>query len=99
MIQHIKEVATNLIISGVFAGVCGGLSYMLKVEEGKPFKWRELLLHTAISAVCGLLAYTLFEELSGFSPSVCGAFSGIAGWMGTRFIRIIEVKVQKKFEE
>lgn len=99
MVNHLKDVAANLAIAGGFGGLCGFLSYLLKVEEGKPFKWSELALHTTISAVCGLAAFTLLDELAGFSPSVCGTFSGVAGWMGTRLIRIVEVRVEKKLNE
>ena len=74
-----------LAICGGFAGVCGSLSYLLKVEEGKKFSWPEFALHTTISAVFGLIAYELlsYEE---FPPQVAGALCG-----GTRLIRIIEI--------
>ncbi|WP_282197638.1 phage holin family protein [Turicimonas muris] len=98
MINHLKEVWPNLVISGGFAAVCGGLSYLLKVEEGKPFKFSEMLLHTLISGVCGLVSYIALHHLAGFDPDVCGAFSGIAGWMGTRLLRVIELRVRKKIE-
>lgn len=79
-----------LAICGGFAGVCGSLSYLLKVEEGKKFSWPEFALHTTISAVFGLIAYELlsYEE---FPPQVAGALCGVAGWGGTRLIRIIEI--------
>ena len=48
-------------ICGAFAGFCGSLSYLLKVEEGKPFSWREFALHTTISAVFGLIAYEILS--------------------------------------
>lgn len=51
MVNHLKEVWTNLAISGGFAALCGGLSYLLKVEEGKPFKFSEFILHVSISGV------------------------------------------------
>lgn len=44
-----------LAAAGGFATICGWLSYLLKVQEGKAFTWREFLLHGAISAVCGLI--------------------------------------------
>lgn len=82
-------------IAGSFAGLCGWLSYLLKVQEGKAFTWREFLLHGAISAVCGLISYeVLFYE--GFPPQLCGALSGMAGWGGTRVIRLLEVVLQKR---
>ncbi|WP_417217015.1 phage holin family protein [Sutterella wadsworthensis] len=67
----------------------------MKVQEGKAFTWREFLLHGAISAVCGLISYeVLFYE--GFPPQLCGALSGMAGWGGTRVIRLLEVVLQKR---
>lgn len=78
-----------------FAAICGWLSYLLKVQEGKAFTWREFLLHGAIRAVCGLISYeVLFYE--GFPPQLCGALSGMAGWGGTRVIRLLEVVLQKR---
>ena len=77
-------------ICGAFAGSCGSLSYLLKVEEGKPFSWREFALHTTISAVFGLIAYEILSYES-FPPQVAGALCGVAGWGGTRLIRIIEI--------
>lgn len=82
-------------ICGAFAGFCGSLSYLLKVEEGKPFSWREFALHTTISAVFGLIAYEILSYES-FPPQVAGALCGVAGWGGTRLIRIFEVFFQKR---
>lgn len=84
-----------LAAAGSFATICGWLSYLLKVQEGKTFSWKEFFLHGAISAVCGLISYeVLFYE--GFPPQLCGALSGMAGWGGTRLIRILEVILQKR---
>lgn len=78
-----------------FSGLCGSLHYLLKVQEGKRFSWRELLLHCAISSVCGLISYEiLFYE--GFPPQLCGALAGLSGWGGTRLIKLIEIFVQKR---
>lgn len=82
-------------IAGSFAGLCGWLSYLLKVQEGKAFTWREFLLHGAISAVCGLISYEIFVYES-LPPQLCGALSGLAGWGGTRVLRIIEVVITKR---
>lgn len=78
-----------------FASVCGALSYLLKVEEGKPFKWSEFLIHTATSAAFGYIAY---EALlwKAFSPEYASALCGIAGYLGTRCVRIAELFVKKK---
>ena len=82
-------------IAGSFAGLCGWLSYLLKVQEGKAFTWREFLLHGAISAVCGLISYEIFVYES-LPPQLCGALSGLAGWGGTRVLRIIEVVIKTR---
>lgn len=92
--QHL----TSLDIAGictVFAGFCGALSYFLKVEEGHPFRLREFLLHTTISAVCGLVSYELLS-FYGVPPQVSGALCGMAGWMGTRLLRILEIVIRKR---
>lgn len=73
MIEHLREIWANLAVSCIFAAVCGSLSYLLKVEEGKQFKWTEFILHTVISAVCGLITYTTLRNLAGFDPDVCGS--------------------------
>lgn len=84
-----------LAAAGGFSTICGWLSYLLKVQEGKAFTWREFLLHGAISAVCGLICYeVLFYE--GFPPQLCGALSGMAGWGGTRLIRLLEIVLEKR---
>lgn len=83
------------LISTAFAGACGSLSFLLKVEEGKPFKWREFFLHTAASAAFGFIAYEALSYES-FPPQLAGALCGIAGWGGTRFARIFEVILLKR---
>lgn len=84
-----------LAAAGGFATICGWLSYLLKVQEGKAFTWREFLLHGAISAVCGLICYEVFFY-EGFPPQLCGALSGMAGWGGTRLIRLLEIVLEKR---
>lgn len=96
--MHRFQQLSNLEIASicsVFAGFCGALSYSLKVEEGHKFKWREFFLHTLISAVFGLVAYELLDYY-GMPPQVSGALCGMAGWMGTRLIRILEIVIQKR---
>lgn len=84
-----------LAAAGSFATICGWLSYLLKVQEGKVFSWREFFLHGAISAMCGLISYEILAY-EGFTPQLCGALSGLAGWGGTRVLRLIEIVVTKK---
>ena len=93
-----KELITEtqaLAASGGFAAICGWLSYLLKVQEGKEYSFREFLLHGAISAVCGLICYEVMSY-EGFPPNMCGALSGMAGWGGTRLIRLVEITFAKR---
>ena len=93
-----KEVITEaqaLAASGTFASICGWLNYLLTVQEGKVFSWREFLLHGAISAVCGLISYEVLFYVF-FPPQLCGALSGMAGWGGTRLIRLLEIVLEKR---
>lgn len=99
MQEHIPQYVSELGIAGVcsaFAGICGALEYLLKVEEGKPFSWRQMALHVSISGMCGLITYEILTYY-GASPQLCGAFCGISGWMGTRLLRIVEVAIRKYF--
>lgn len=93
MLKNIDYVA----ISAGFAGVCGSLSYLLKVEEGKPFKWKEFFLHTAISAMFGAICFEI-AAYEGLPPAMSGALSGMAGWMGTRVARIFEIILARKLK-
>ena len=93
-IRHMTEGQILGVVAG-FSGLCGSLHYLLKVEEGKAFSWRELILHCVISSVCGLITYEILS-FEGFPPQLCGALSGLAGWGGTRFMRIVEVVLTKR---
>lgn len=84
-----------LIVGGGFAGLGGSLSYLLKMYEGKPFKVGEFILHIAISAFFGLIAFEVCAYF-GLKPEYCGAASGMAGWFGTRVARIAEIVVRKR---
>ena len=82
-------------VVATFSGFCGSLHYLLKVQEGKAFYWRELLLHCAISSVCGLISYEILNY-QGFPPQLCGALAGLSGWGGTRIIKIAEIVIAKR---
>lgn len=84
-----------LAASGTFAGICGWLNYLLTVQEGKVFSWREFLLHGAISSMCGFICYEVLSY-QGFPSNLCGALSGMAGWSGTRLIKTIEIVLTKR---
>lgn len=91
---HLSEFDIAAICGG-FAAVCGALSYLLKVEEGKVFKWREFALHTVISAICGVVTYEVMHYY-GMPSQVAGALCGMSGWMGTRGVRIVEAILYKR---
>lgn len=96
--MHRIHSLTNVDIAGicaVWAGLCGSLSYALKVQEGHVFKWGEFLIHILTSALFGLMAFEVLDAY-GFPPQVSGAVCGMTGWMGTRFARIVEVVIRKK---
>ena len=86
-------------MTGFFSVFCGWLSYLLKVQEGKQFIWREFFLHGAISAVSGLVCYEILAY-QGFPAALFGTLdgclAGVAGWGGTRAIRLAEVVIQKR---
>lgn len=84
-----------LAASTSFAAVCGWLNYLLSVQEGRAFSWGGMFIHCAISAMCGCISYELLA-FEGFPPGVCGALSGMAGWGGTRLIRLVEIALAKR---
>ena len=90
----VKE-AQNLLIAGAFASLGGLLHYLLKVKEGAKFEWGVMFLHMAISAFAGLISFSGLTHF-GADPTFAGSLSGVAGWMGTRFMRILEVVSLKR---
>ena len=93
-LNHIQQVG---VASG-FAGLCGGMSYALRVREGKPFSWADLLLNVSVSAVCGFIAFEILEY-EGFVPELAGALCGIAGFVGTTLVKFIQTFTQAKSEQ
>lgn len=84
-----------VLMAGGFSLLCGWLAYLLKVMEGKQFLVREFLLHGAISAISGGITFTLLN-FQGLPPDACGALSGVAGWGGTRAIKLAELIIMKR---
>lgn len=92
MIDDIKD----SLIAVAFASV-GGLLYFLSNLDGeKPFNMKACLIQVAVSAFSGLIAYICVINFAGVSPDVGGAFSGVAGWLGTRLLKIVELAFRKK---
>ena len=82
-------------LMGGFASTFGGLHYLLKVQEGKKFKWTEFLLHSVISGFCGIITYQLLSAY-GIEHEIAGAVCGFSGWMGTQFLKIAEIAIRKR---
>lgn len=80
----------HVLVSASFATVCGAISYLLKRKEGEKFKWTEFVLHLGASAIAGIIAYHIIHY-AGMPPDLSGALCGVAGWFGTRVMRIFEV--------
>lgn len=74
----------------------GGLvSYFRRIQSGLPHSWWSLFMHISTSGFAGLLC--LLGCLSFEVPVyVAGICCGIAGSMGSEFIKILEEKFQKK---
>ncbi len=86
--QSLSDLQVGLLCF-VFGGACGGLSYGVKVTEGKPFRWGEFFIFCATSAVCGLCTFEVLDAY-GAPSQVAGALCGMSGWMGTRLPRMVE---------
>jgi len=86
---------SDTLMAGGFAALAGSIQYWLKITEGQMFGWKEFLVHVAVSSLCGLIAFPLLQY-AGLPAEVCGSLCGLAGWMGTRLIRLAEVLVRKK---
>lgn len=80
----------NISLCSGFASISGGLSYLVKVREGKKFSWAEFVLHLGVSAVAGIIAYQTLHYYE-VPADLSGALCGISGWMGTRMMRIFEI--------
>lgn len=93
-LTELSDVGTAIVCS-IIGGTGGALSYALKVEEGKPWKWSEFFLHCGISAFAGWVMFQ-FSVYAGLPAGVAGAVCGVSGWMGTRAIRIAEVVIRKR---
>lgn len=85
-------------VCAAFAAVGGFLNYWVKVTEGRSFSVREVVVYTATSAFAGFMAFELLDYL-GFPPGVCAALCGMAGWMGTRLLRIGEAIIAQKADK
>ncbi len=96
MFDHLRNVWQELMIASLMGGLGGVFYYLTSIEEGKKFSWFSFILNTFISAFSGLFAYICIRHLAGLDPDVCSCFSGVAGWMGTRLWKLVELRVTKK---
>lgn len=93
-LNHMQQVG---VASG-FAGLCGGLSYALRVREGKRFSWSDLFLNFLVSGACGLIAFEILEY-EGFAPELAGALCGVAGFVGVTLVKFAQTFTQAKGEQ
>ena len=68
----------------------------LKVQEGKAFTLAERIFAPWSDQCCMWADQLRGAFYEGFPPQLCGALSGMAGWGGTRVIRLLEVVLQKR---
>lgn len=88
----------QLSIASSFAGICGALSYGLRVRQGKPFSMIDLILNAIVSAACGLIAFEILQN-EGFMPQLSGALCGVAGFVGTTLVRFVQTFTDVKTEQ
>lgn len=88
----------QLGIASSFAGICGALSYALRVRQGRPFSLVDLILNGVVSAVCGLIAFEVLKH-EGFMPQLAGALCGVAGFVGTTLVRFVQTFTDVKTEQ
>lgn len=90
---HELSEAEITVVAGAFAGVGGLLFYLLGVEKGRPFHLWSCVLHVAISIFCGVIVYAIFVY-AGVPPLVAAGISWLAGWMGDRLLKLLELVVR-----
>lgn len=93
--EQFNEVRDASLVTA-FASITGCLSYLVQVYEGKQFSWIGFALHFMVSAVAGFITYLMLHSWS--TPAdLAGALCGIAGWMGTRMMRIFEILAYRRY--
>ena len=83
-------------IAAAFASICGGIKYLLRVEEGRIFRWPELAVHTVFSFIVGGVSFEFVTYYSTIPPDVCGGIAGAAGFYATEITRILKLIVCRK---
>lgn len=84
------------VIAAIFASVCGCIKYLLRVEEGKIFKWHELGLQGLFSFVVGIISFEFVTYYSTIPTEVCGGIAGAAGFYATEITRLLTIVVCRK---
>lgn len=64
-------------------------SYAYQVLTGERFRWQILLLQAFVSIFAGSLVL-MAALYYNWAPEVAGGISGLAGWSGAGFIKVIE---------
>ena len=82
-------------VAGIFASLSGFVSYLTSVQEGRPFKWTELVLNVISSGLAGVVSCGILLHYQMDIEFTC-ALCGVAGWLGTRFWKIVDVLVFRR---
>ena len=81
--------------AGIFASLSGVVSYLTSVQEGRPFKWSELVLNVISSGLAGVVSCGILLHYQMDIEFTC-ALCGVAGCLGTRFCKIVDVIVFRR---
>ena len=81
--------------AGIFAILSGVVSYLTSVQEGRPFKWSEFVLNVISSGLAGVVSCGILLHYQMDIEFTC-ALCGVAGWLGTRFWKIVDVLVFRR---
>ena len=95
-LQSLNNLQT-LGIVGLFSAFCNSLHYLLMVQEGRPFKWYEMLLNAIISFVLGVVVYEFVIYYTGVPPEIAGGLSGMFGWHARLVLELSGIVISRKF--
>lgn len=87
----------TLGVVGLFSAICNSLHYLLMVQEGRPFKWHEMLLNAVISFVLGVMVYEFVIYYTGVPPEIAGGLSGMFGWHARLVLELSGIVISRKF--
>lgn len=91
--EGVKETHVWLIvITALWGGLAG---YIRRLQRGEAFRVVAVLMHMTTSGFAGLLCWLGCVELS-MSPGLTAISTGIAGYMGGEFVKLLEERMRAK---